>query len=250
MNKESLLHILESHEVFSFSILGTKVQVYNSVIIMWVIMAVLIVLSLKFARGFRPVPAGSQNYVEAVVETLNNFTQSMTGSHWEYTAPFVGTLFLFLILSNTIALFNFMPEWRQLYEMTGIGVFGSIPQIIIKPPTKDINVTTALAVLSTCFVIYYSIRFKKPSGWLKGFVDPSPIILPIKVLEYFIRTLSLSLRLFGNILGAFIIMELLYLMVPLLIPAGFSIYFDIFDGILQAFIFVFLTSLYIGEALE
>ena len=69
-------------------------------------------------------------------------------------------------------------------------------------------------------------------------------------MEYFIRGLSLAVRLFGNILAAYIIMDLIYEMMPVFLPAGLSIYFDIFDGILQAFIFVFLTCLYIGEAVE
>ena len=76
------------------------------------------------------------------------------------------------------------------------------------------------------------------------------MVTPINILEVFTRPLSLCMRLFGNVLGAFVIMELLKMVVPIFIPAVFSCYFDLFDGLLQAYVFVFLTSLYIGEAIE
>lgn len=76
------------------------------------------------------------------------------------------------------------------------------------------------------------------------------IIAPINVLEIFIRPLSLCMRLFGNVLGAVVVMALVKLLVPVLLPIPFSMYFDIFDGLIQAYVFVFLTSLYIKEAIE
>ena len=87
-------------------------------------------------------------------------------------------------------------------------------------------------------------------GWLKSFAEPVPIILPINILEVFIRPLSLCMRLFGNVLGAFVVMELIKLLVPVVVPVAFSCYFDIFDGLIQAYVFVFLTSLFIKEAIE
>ena len=76
------------------------------------------------------------------------------------------------------------------------------------------------------------------------------MIAPINILEVFIRPLSLCMRLFGNVLGAFVVMELLKLILPVLLPIPFSFYFDIFDGLIQAYVFVFLTSLFLKEALE
>ena len=86
--------------------------------------------------------------------------------------------------------------------------------------------------------------------WLKSFAEPVAIITPINIMEVVIRPLSLCMRLFGNVLGAFVIMELLKIVAPAIIPIPFSFYFDIFDGFLQAYVFVFLTSLYIKEAIE
>ena len=91
---------------------------------------------------------------------------------------------------------------------------------------------------------------KAAKGWLKSFAEPMPVVLPINILELFIKPLSLCMRLFGNVLGAFVIMELLKMVVPMVLPAVFSCYFDIFDGLIQAYVFVFLTSLFIKEATE
>ena len=81
-------------------------------------------------------------------------------------------------------------------------------------------------------------------------MQPIAIMTPINILEVFIRPLSLCMRLFGNVLGAFVIMELVELVVPVGVPAILSLYFDLFDGLVQAYVFVFLTSLYIAEAVE
>ena len=86
--------------------------------------------------------------------------------------------------------------------------------------------------------------------WAKGFAEPMAVIAPINVMEVFIRPLSLCMRLFGNVLGAFVIMELIKMVIPVGVPLVFSFYFDIFDGLIQAYVFVFLTSLFIKEAIE
>jgi F-type H+-transporting ATPase subunit a len=75
-------------------------------------------------------------------------------------------------------------------------------------------------------------------------------MLPLNILEIFIKPLSLCMRLFGNVLGAFVVMELIKIIVPVGLPVVFSFYFDIFDGLIQAYVFVFLTSLFMSEAME
>jgi F-type H+-transporting ATPase subunit a len=76
------------------------------------------------------------------------------------------------------------------------------------------------------------------------------VMLPLNILEIFIKPLSLCMRLFGNVLGAFVVMELIKIIVPVGLPVVFSFYFDIFDGLIQAYVFVFLTSLFMSEAME
>jgi F-type H+-transporting ATPase subunit a len=125
-----------------------------------------------------------------------------------------------------------------------IGIFG------FKSPTKDLNVTLALALMSIVLVQVAAIRAKGIKGWLHGFVEPIAVVTPFNILDLVTRPLSLCMRLFGNVLGAFVIMKLIEQVLPVVLPAVFSLYFDLFDGLLQAYVFVFLTSLYIKEAVE
>ena len=101
--------------------------------------------------------------------------------------------------------------------------------------------------MSIILVEAAGIRSKGVKGWIRSFAEPIPIVAPINVLELFIRPLSLCMRLFGNVLGAIVVMALIKYLVPLVLPLPFSGYFD---GVIQAYVFVFLTSLYIKEAIE
>ena len=131
-----------------------------------------------------------------------------------------------------------------------IAVANLIGLIGFKPPTKDMGVTAAMAVMSIVLVEVAGIRQKGTKGWLKGFLEPIWIVAPINLLEVFTRPLSLCMRLFGNVLGAFVIMKLIEYILPVGLPVLFSAYFDIFDGLIQAYVFVFLTGLFIKESIE
>ena len=125
-----------------------------------------------------------------------------------------------------------------------IGIFGFVP------PTKDINVTVALAVMASVLIQIAGFKERGAKKWAKGFLEPMPVMLPMNLLELVTRPLSMSMRLFGNVLGAFVVMELIKICIPGGIPVPFSLYFDIFDGAIQAYVFVFLTSLFMAEAIE
>ena len=128
-----------------------------------------------------------------------------------------------------------------------IGMFG----FGMKPPTKDINVTVALALMSIILIEASTFRAQGGiKGFLKSFTKPMALLTPLNVMEIAIRPLSLCMRLFGNVLGAFVIMKLIEAVVPLIVPIPLSLYFDFFDGFIQAYVFVFLTSLFIKEAIE
>lgn len=131
-----------------------------------------------------------------------------------------------------------------------IGVANLIGLLGLKPPTKDLNTTAALAIISIVLIEYAGFHRKGLKGFIKSFAEPVAIIAPINILELFIKPLSLCMRLFGNILGGFVVMELIKLLVPAFLPVPFSMYFDIFDGLIQAYVFVFLTALFIKEAVE
>ena len=104
--------------------------------------------------------------------------------------------------------------------------------------------------MSIVLVEAAGIRHRGVGGWVKSFTKPIWIITPMNILEVGIKPLSLCMRLFGNVLGATVIMELIKLVVPVFVPALLSLSFDFFDGLIQAYVFVFLTSLYIAEATE
>ena len=157
---------------------------------------------------------------------IYRFFDEILGEEGRAYVPYLMSVAVYVGMSNLIGLFGF------------------------KPPTKDLNVTAALALMSIILIEVSGFRKKGGKGWLKSFAEPLPIILPINILEVFIKPLSLCMRLFGNVLGSFVIMELIKQIVPAVIPVVFSAYFDIFDGLIQAYVFVFLTALFVKEAME
>lgn len=235
---ERIAEALSFKTVFTIKLGALSIPISETVVTTWVVMAILIIGSIFLTRRFREVPKGSQVFVEAFVGGLNGFFKNQIGHHWKVFAPYLGTIGLFLGVADMISF------------ISPIGGFGFVPPFMLKPPTRDINVTAALAIMTIVIVLVSSIAFKGVGGWLKSFVKPAPFMLPFNILEYLIKPLSLCLRLFGNILGAFIIMELIGMFVPVFVPPIFGMYFDFFDGLIQAVVFTFLSTLYIAEAVE
>jgi F-type H+-transporting ATPase subunit a len=220
-----LVEDLQSKTSFTIPIFG-GIPVPESVVVTWGIMAVVLILILVFVRNLQMVPGKKQLVLETLVGFINNMFTGLLGEHGKRYIPYLGTVLIYLAISNIL------------------GVFG------ITPPTKDLNVTAALAIMSIILIEYSGIHQKGVKGYIKGFAQPMPAMTPFNILELFIRPLSLCMRLFGNIFGGFVIMEVIKLMLPAVIPIPFSLYFDLFDGLLQAYVFVFLTSLFMQEKLE
>lgn len=224
--KEKLMEELDNPTAFTIPIFG-GLPVGWSVVITWGIMAVLVVLSILFIRHLKKVPGKAQLVAEIYVGFINKFTRDTLGEeHWRGFAPYFGTIGLYLGVANMIGLFG------------------------ITPPTKDLNVTAGLALMSCGLIYGSSFKIKGLGGGLHKFVEPIPLLLPINIMEVVIRPLSLCMRLFGNVLGAFIIMELVKIVIPAVLPMALSMYFDVFDGIIQAIVFVFLTALFTKETIE
>lgn len=206
---------------------GFQLEIAESIVITWVIMAVILLLSIFLTRNLKARNISKrQLVVETIVTKLENFVTDMVGEKGKVFVPYLCTVLVFIGISNIIGLFG------------------------MKSPTKDLNVTAALALMSIVLIEYAGIRAKGAKGWVKSFAQPMAIVTPINILEVFIKPLSLCMRLFGNVVGAFVIMELIKLLVPIALPVPFSFYFDIFDGLIQAYVFIFLTSLFIREAME
>ena len=223
---------LERVDITDVTIGGFTFKLSNTLLCVWIVAAILILLSLLLVRHLNQRPGKIQTVLEMLVGFIRNMCRDFIGDHhYHKYVPYIGTLFLFLCMSNILAVLNFIP---------GVDLY---------PPTKDLNVTLPLALMSILLVLYSSFRYKGPAGTAKDLLKPIPIMFPFKLMEYITKPLSLCLRLFGNIVAGFVIMELVFRTFGL-VAAPFSAYFDLFDGILQAYIFVFLTCLYIGEAVE
>ena len=217
---------LQVATAFTIPVFG-GIQVAESTVITWVIMAVLAALSIYLGSNLKVHnPGKRQQVAEMIVTFLDNFINGMLGEKGKQYGTLISVILIYIGVSNVIGLFG------------------------LKSPTKDVGVTGALALMSIVLIEYSGVHQKGAKGFLKSFAEPIPIMLPMNILEVFIRPLSLCMRLFGNILGAFVIMELLKIVAPLLVPIPFSLYFDLFDGFIQAYVFVFLTSLFIKETIE
>jgi len=238
--------------VFSINAFGFDIPISETMISMAIVTLIIIVLALVLVKvkKFTPIPGKRQTVIEVIVDFVNNFTKGQVGHYWKSFAPYFGTILFFLLISNIISIFNIIPTKTFFYDMLRIEAFKDFPVYQLKPPTKDINVPATLALMSITLLLFSTIFLRGIKGFLKTFIEPSPIMLPFKILDYFVRPLTLTLRLFGNIFAAYVIMELLIIAVPIFIPAFASLYFDLFDGILQAYIFIFLTSVYLHENLE
>ena len=217
---------LNCETAFTIPIFG-GIDVGESVVVSWIIMAVLVLLSIVLTRNLKVEnPGRGQLLLEMAVGGLHGMVNGMVGEKGKRYVPYLMTVLVYIGFANVIGLFGF------------------------KPPTKDLTVTIALAGMSIVLIEFAGIREKGTKKWLKSFAEPVAIMTPFNILEILIKPLSLCMRLFGNVLGAFVIMELIKNMVLIALPVPFSLYFDIFDGLIQAYVFVFLTSLFIKEAIE
>lgn len=221
-----LLNELNCETAFTIPVFG-GLEIAESVVITWVVMAFILLLSLFLTSNLKVHSTGKRQLVaETIVTTLDNFVTGMVGEEGKRYVPYLATVLVYIGISNLIGLVG------------------------LKPPTKDMNVTAALALMSIILIEAAGIHKKGAKKWVKSFTQPMAVITPINILEVFIKPLSLCMRLFGNVVGAFVIMELIKLLVPVALPIPFSLYFDIFDGLIQAYVFVFLTSLFIKESME
>ena len=220
---QALREELNCESIFTIDGIG----IYESVVVTWIIMAVVLLLSLILTRNLKVEhPGKRQLLLEQAVTSLEGITEGILGADGKRYAAYLTSVLMYLGIANLIGILGF------------------------KPPTKDLNVTAALAIMSIVLIEYAGIHQKGVKRWLKGFAEPIALVAPINVLELFIKPLSLCMRLFGNVLGAFVIMELIEYIMPVGLPVVFSMYFDIFDGLIQAYVFVFLTGLFIKEAME
>ncbi len=217
-----------------FTLPYLNIPITNVLIMSWITMAVIILWAWLSTRKMKLVPTGLQTTAEIVVEAITNFAEGIIGGQAKKFVPYLGTVALFLAISNTAgALF--------MSALTG-GIIG--------PSTRGMAIPVALAIMTILLTIGAGIQKKGIMGFIKSLFQPIFVLFPFKVLEFFIKPLSLSMRLFGNILGAYVLMEMILHNLPVILPSFACLYFDLFDGLLQVFVFVLLTALYIAEEVE
>lgn len=200
------------------------------VIMSWIVSIILVLFSILATRKMKEIPEGLQNIFEAIIEGIDGLVEDMLGHNAKKFFPLIATLGLFILLSNLI---------------------GLIPQF--KSPTSSLNATVPFALI-TFFTIHFSgIKERGLKKYIHHYAGDvlwmAPIMIPIHIIGELAKPVSLSVRLFGNIMGEDIVLAVLFLLVPLIIPIAMMC-LAIFTSLIQSFIFMMLTMLYIGQFIE
>ncbi len=217
-----------------FEIDGQPVGITTTIINTWIVMAVLTILALivRYSLStFTEVPTGKfQNIVEAIVEGLHGMVTGAMGEQNIRFASFYSSMLVFIIFCNLLGLIG------------------------LRPPTADIATTFALSMTTFVMIQGYAIKTNKLGGYVKNFFDPIPLLFPINLFGELATPISLGFRLFGNLIGGTVIMGLVYAALPpilnFVLPSVLHLYFDVFSGALQSFIFVMLSMTFVASSLE
>lgn len=218
----------ERVDIFGFSVAQTTVVSWG--IILAVLLLCLIFRLVIFPRFNAEKPAGTlQNVLELAVEAMDGFTKGAVGDYSDRLSPYMLSLGLFMLCSAAS-------------ELLGM-----------RPPTSDLLVTLAMGLITFFLINLYGVKKKGLGGRIKYLASPTPIILPMKLLSDIAVPISLACRLFGNMLGGMIVMDLLKSVLGGYasgIPAVAGLYFNLFHPIIQAYIFIILSLTFINEAIE
>jgi F-type H+-transporting ATPase subunit a len=204
------------------------VRITATLVFTWVIMIVLALGSYLVTRNikFEGTVSRGQNILEALVETINSQIKQISQQEPGKYLPFIGTLFIFILVSN---------------------VFSIIPGFIA--PTGSLNTSTALALCVFLSVPVYGVTEKGIKGYLKEYIKPTFLMLPFNIIGEISRTLSLAVRLYGNVMSSSIIVVILLGVVPFFFPVVIQV-LGLLTGVIQAYIFAILAIVYIASATE
>ena len=206
------------------------VEITGTIVTMWVIIAVLTVLSILATRKMKDVPGPMQNIAEQVVSKLHGYYDDIMGKKLaDKYFPILATFFIFIIVSNYSGL------------IPGAGHYKGF-----KVPTANLSVTAALAIIGFFMIHTAGVRERGVGGYLKSFLS---VMLPLTIVEQLVRPFSLALRLFGNLYGEEMVTENLYSIFPIILPLLMNVLSLLFC-LIQALVFTMLLSIYISEAAE
>ncbi len=206
------------------------IEISGVVVTIWVITAVLTVLSIIATRNMKDVPGVMQNLAEQAVMKLHGYFSDILGRKLtDKYYPVLATFFVFIIVCNYSGL------------LPGAGHYAGF-----KVPTASLSVTAALAVVAFFLIHTVGVKERGWKGYLKSFLS---VMLPLTLIEQLVRPFSLALRLFGNLYGEEMVTENLYSIFPFIVPLVMQVLSLLFC-LIQALVFTMLLSIYIGEAAE
>lgn len=219
------------HGVFSYELFGKTVWITTTHVCLLIVVLLIMGFSCAAGRVMKratDVPGTFQNIVELIVEMLQNMVGSTMGKNAGKFVNYIGTIFIFILVCNISGLFG------------------------LRPPTADYGVTFPLGIMTFCIIHFNKFKHQKVSGVLKGLCDPWPIWAPINIIGDVAVPISLSLRLFANVLSGTVMMALVYGLlskIAIAWPGVLHVYFDLFSGAIQTYVFCMLTMTYVSDAI-
>ncbi|MBD5530341.1 MAG: F0F1 ATP synthase subunit A [Lachnospiraceae bacterium] len=223
------------HGLFKYSFFGHEVWITTSHVCILIVMLIIIGFAIAANRAMKKateVPAGFQNVVELMVEKLDGMVDSPMGKNAPRFYNYIGTIFIFILLSNISGLLG------------------------LRPPTADYGVTLPLGILTFVLIHFNQFKYQKPKDIWVDMCSPLPpwlpIWFPINLISEIAVPVSLSLRLFANVLSGTVMMALVYGLLKwfaVIWPAALHVYFDLFSGAIQTYVFCMLTMTYINNAI-
>lgn len=218
------------HGYLEVNFFGHTVWITTTHVCMFIVCAFLIIFGIVVNRKMKhakQVPGVVQNIAEFYVQTLDNIVKGNMFQHWGKYANYFLTVFLFILFANISGLFG------------------------LRPPTADFCMTLVLALISFAVIQFNAFRTNGFLGYMKSLTQPIPILLPINIIGECATPVSLSLRLFGNIMGGTVMMALFYGLLPRLvtigIPVFLHVYLDLFAGAIQTYVFCMLSMVFIYD---
>ena len=219
--------------IFSIKFGNFTLNITSSIIVQWIVILIFGIGAFLLTRNLNLKPRKTQAALEKIYQSIRGLAVDTMGKEYESFLPYIGTLMIYLLVLNFLGL---------------IGV---------KPPTRDINVTIPLAIITFLVVNLNAIKKNGIIGYGKGLTHPYVAMLPINIMERFILPLALSLRLMGNMVAATVVIELVYkalgsigMFAQFGLPIFVHGYFDLFDGTIQMIVFVMLTMINIKVTAE
>ncbi len=204
-------------------------NIRSTIFITIVLLIIIIILSFKLRKyKYTDTPKGIIIILEWLIGGINDMCKNLIGKPYRKFAPYITTIAIFLFIANISGLFG------------------------LTPPTASVSCTLTLGLMTFTILQFTNIRSQGIGSYLKGFLDPFPVFLPVNIIGEFATPLSLGLRLFGNIISGCVIMGLVYSVTgyaAIAVAPLLHCYFDIFSGFIQTLVFCTLTTMFVAGKL-